>query len=91
MHTFLYNAYAMKTRITLTIDPLLAKRAKQLAHARKISVSAMIEDYVRSAPLNAQRSGESFSQRWAGKFRVASSSKPDERLLALKMRYGLDD
>ena len=80
----------MKSRITLTIDPSLARRAKQLAHARKTSVSALIETYVRTAPLHAQRSGMPFSQRWVGKFHVASSSTPDERLDALKTRYGLD-
>jgi len=91
MHTFLYNAYAMKTRITLTIDPLLAKRAKQLAHARKTSVSALVETYVRTASLHPQNPKRPFSQRWAGKFHIATSSAPDERLEALKARYGLDD
>ena len=91
MHTFLYNAYAMKIRITLTIDPLLAKRAKQLAHARKTSVSSLLETYVRTASLDPQHSMRPFSQRWAGKFHVAASSLPDERLDALKTRYGLGE
>ena len=80
----------MKTRITLTIDPAMARRAKQLAHARRTSVSALIEEFVRAAPMSARSCGAPFSRRWAGKFRVASSSEPDPRLEALKKRYGLD-
>ena len=81
----------MKIRITLTIDPLLVKRARQLAHARKTSVSALLETYVRTASLDSHNSKRPFSQRWAGRFHIAASSTPDERLDALKARYSLGD
>jgi hypothetical protein len=81
----------MKKRITLTIDPLLARRAKQLAHNRHTSVSALIEEFVRAAPLSPDADGKSFVEKWAGKFQVAKPAQPDARLEALKAHYHLDD
>ncbi|MBI3301209.1 MAG: hypothetical protein HYZ72_03905 [Deltaproteobacteria bacterium] len=85
------KVHTMKSRITLTMDPQIARRAKQLAHARKTSVSALIEEFLRSASLTSEKGRLSFAQKWAGKFRVASSPEPDPRLEALKARYHLDD
>jgi hypothetical protein len=81
----------MKKRITLTIDPQLALRAKQLAYNRHTSVSALIEGFVRAAPLSPDADGKSFVEKWAGKFQVAKPTQPDARLEALKARYQLDD
>ena len=81
----------MKTRITLTMDPMVFRRAKKLAHARKTSVSALIEGFVRQAPLAGEKKARPFAQRWAGKFRVAASEAPDARLDALRARYHLSD
>jgi Family of unknown function (DUF6364) len=78
----------MKQRITLTIDPAVARKAKRLAHARGTNVSALIEGLVRAAPGGASGS-EPFARRWAGKFRVVPSGKSDLRLAALKGRYEL--
>jgi Family of unknown function (DUF6364) len=83
--------HTMKKRITLTIDPLLARRAKQLAHNRHTSVSALIEEFVRAAPLSPDADGKSFVEKWAGKFQVAKPAQPDARLEALKAHYHLDD
>jgi hypothetical protein len=71
------------------MDPTIARKAKQLAHARGTNVSALIEGLVRAAP-GASSASEPFAKRWAGKFRVAESRKPDPRLTALKERYHLD-
>lgn len=79
----------MKRRITLTIDPAVAQKAKRLAHARGTNVSALVEGLVRAAESTPSGS-EPFARRWAGKFRVARSRKPDARLAALKERYQLD-
>jgi Family of unknown function (DUF6364) len=79
----------MKRRITLTIDPAVARKAKRLAHARGTNVSSLIEGLVRAAPGGASGS-EPFARRWAGKFRVVLSGRPDPRLAALKRRYALD-
>ncbi len=39
----------MKTRVTITLDPAIHQRAKRTAHARKTSVSALIETLLESA------------------------------------------
>ncbi len=81
----------MKTRITLTIDPAIVRRAKSLAHARNTNVSALVENLLRATPLSQEAKSQPFARRWAGKFRVARSTIPDPRLDALKARYHLDD
>jgi len=83
--------HTMKTRITLTMDPEVVRRAKKLAYARKTNVSALIEGFVREAPLAGEKKQRPFARRWAGKFRVATSTAPDARLDALKARYHLSD
>jgi hypothetical protein len=83
--------HTMKNRITLTMDPEVAKRAKRIAHERKTSVSALIEDLVRSTPVLRQKSRVSFTDKWAGKLQVRESSPSDLRLKALKERYRLGD
>lgn len=81
----------MKNRITLTIDPKIATRAKRIAHARRTSVSALIEDLVRAAPLSPNKQQVSFADKWAGKLHLRKVSGPDPRFDALKKRYGLDE
>ena len=85
----------MKKRISVTIDSQVAKRAKQIADGRKTSVSAVIEDAVRSTPVptprRRKRSGPSFAEKWTGKLRLRTSSAPDPLLDALKAKYGLSD
>lgn len=38
----------MKTRVTITLDPQVHMRAKQVARARRTTVSGMIEEFLRS-------------------------------------------
>ena len=83
--------HTMKDRVTLTVDPAIVKRAKTIAHARRTSVSALVEDLLRQAPVSSLRHEVSFVERWAGAFRVKESTKPDARLERLKRRYGLED
>ena len=83
--------HTMKSRITLTMDPEISKRAKKIAHSRRTSVSALIEDLVRHTPISAKKAEVPFVQKWAGKFRLRHSSTPDPRLEALKKRYRLKD
>ena len=80
----------MKNRVTLTIDPEIAGKAKKIAHARKTSVSALVEDLIRKTPVPPLIEKD-FVDTWAGKFRVRRSSRPDPKLEYLKKRYGLDD
>ncbi len=80
----------MKGRITLTIDPAIVRRAKKIAMERKTSVSALVENLLRSAPIDSE-SKKSFSDTWAGKFTVAKSTERDAKLEALKNKYALQD
>ena len=79
----------MKNRITLTIDPAVARRAKKVARANNTSVSGLVEELLRSAPIPGGEKQRSFVDRWAGKFSVAESSPGDRRMAALKAKYGL--
>ena len=90
----------MKKRITVTIDAEVAKRAQKIADSRKTTISAVIEDFVRTAAANGHesqplrrpgKSRVSFVDKWRGKLRVRSTSKPDPLLEALKAKYGLND
>ena len=80
----------MKNRVTLTIDPEIAGKAKKIAHARRTSVSALVEDLIRKTAVPPLLEKD-FVDSWAGKFRVRKSSKPDPKLEYLKKRYGLRD
>ncbi|MDO8593936.1 MAG: DUF6364 family protein [bacterium] len=79
----------MKQRITLSIDPKVSARAKQLAHSRKTSVSGLVEQFLRGTPLSKGGERESFVQRWAGNFSVAPTKTADKRMRALKKRFDL--
>ena len=65
----------MKSRVTLTIDPEIAGRAKKIAHARRTSVSALVEDLIRKTAVPSLLDKD-FVAAWAGKFQVRKSSKP---------------
>ena len=86
----------MKKRLTVTIDADIAKRAERLAETRKISVSAVVEESLRSAPnmqlqRRTKKSNQSFAQKWAGKLQLKTPSTPDPLLDALKRKYALTD
>ena len=80
----------MKRRITLTIDPAITRRAKKLAHARQTSVSALVEQFLRTAPMAGGMKATSFVERWTGKFRIARAERGDRRMESLKARYRLN-
>jgi len=83
----------MKNRLTVTIDADIAKLVERLAETRKTSVSAVIEDSLRSAPemqlkqRRMKKSDKSFTQQWAGKLRLRTPTTPDPLLDALKAKY----
>ena len=81
--------HTMKSRITLTMDPDVAKRAKKIAHARRTNVSALIEDLVRNASVTAARHEPSFAEKWTGKLHLRKPKSADPKLDALKKRYDL--
>lgn len=78
----------MKDRVTLTLDPAVNRRAKQLARERGTSVSALVEEHLRTTPLAGERK-KSFLDRWAGRFRLAKGRAGDSKMRALKAKYGL--
>jgi hypothetical protein len=78
----------MKKRITLTIDPEVAGRARSLALQRHTTVSGMVEDFLRrAAPETAE--APSFSRRWRGRFALRSPTNGrDPRLDGLLRKHG---
>lgn len=80
----------MKNRITLTIDPEVAKKAKRIAHVRRTSVSGLVEDLIRAVPQSPHKQRASFVDKWTGKLRLKKVPRPDPLFEALKRRYGLD-
>jgi post-segregation antitoxin (ccd killing protein) len=72
----------MKTKLTLTIDAELLPRAKRHARDRGVSLSALVEEALRSA---ASEDAPSFVERWRGRFEPAS--RDDERFRALAEKY----
>jgi hypothetical protein len=79
----------MKNRITLTIDPEVARRARKVARANNTSVSALVEELLRTVPIPGGERRESFVDRWAGRFAVAEASPDDQRMKALKSKHRL--
>jgi len=64
------NAH-MKQRLNLTVEADLIRRARQVAHERDTSVSALVEEYLRNLPSRAPGSGAAFIARWAGRLSLA--------------------
>jgi hypothetical protein len=77
----------MKSRMTLTIDPAVLRRAKALARERGRSLSGLVEGLL--ARETRARSAEpgGLSSRWAGRMTLAD--KPDRRFDALPRKSGL--
>jgi Family of unknown function (DUF6364) len=61
----------MKQRLNLTVDADLVRLARQVAHERGPSVSALVEEYLRHLPSRAPGSGAAFIAEWAGRLSLA--------------------
>jgi len=77
----------MKTRVTLTIDPQVLRRARRLARHREKSVSALVEELVRSVPLPGEPQKISFTEKWAGRFELVPDTVDDPLRSALLRKY----
>jgi len=64
------NAH-MKQRLNLTVEADLIRRARQVAHERETSVSALVEEYLRNLPSRAPAGGAAFIAKWAGRLSLA--------------------
>lgn len=79
----------MKSRLTLTVDPKVSHRAKDVARREGISLSALVERLLSEASGDIpEKADKPFSERWKGKMRLASAA--DERSLRLKKKYNLE-
>lgn len=77
----------MKQRISLTLDPKIARQGKLAAKRNNQSLSSLVEEL-----LEARISGKAgkpkvgtFSERWTGK--VGPALKDDDRYAKLKAKY----
>ncbi len=78
----------MKTRVTLTVDPRVSHRAKNVARRQGISLSALVEKLLtEAAGPTPKKRVTTFSQRWKGKMHLATRS--DERSARLHAKYKL--
>lgn len=78
----------MKSRVTITLDPEVVRKAKAVARARRTNLSALVEELLRQTTEHAAPRPR-FSRKWAGKLELRESDGRDELLEALKQRYGL--
>jgi len=75
----------MKTRATITIDPMLHARAKHLAKQRKTSVSGLFESFIKEqAESNA---GASVVDKMLGSATLKAKRTNDPRREALEAKY----
>jgi Family of unknown function (DUF6364) len=79
----------MKSRITITLDPIVVRQAKNVARERQTNLSALIEGLLKQTAQSNVAPRRSFTQKWAGKLTVREDNK-DELLKSLKTRYGLE-
>lgn len=80
----------MKTRVTLTVDPKVSHRAKEVARRQGLSLSSLVEKLLVEASGSPQKEHRtSFSQRWKGRMQLAASV--DSRATLLKAKYNLPE
>jgi antitoxin component of RelBE/YafQ-DinJ toxin-antitoxin module len=78
----------MKSRVTLTVDPKISHRAKDVARRRGISLSALVEKLLaETTDPSTVKHPAPFSQRWKGKMKLASNL--DSRSKRLHAKYKL--
>lgn len=79
----------MKDRLTLTIDPIIARKAKLAAKRRNRSLSSLVEGLLSGeiGEVSEVQESSSFSQRWKGKLSLQRRS--DERFERLSKKYDL--
>lgn len=72
----------MKEKLTLTIDGAAIKRAKAFAKKEKTSLSQLVESQFN------RLGGESFVEKWQGKFKLPKPDPNDHRMNYLLKKYG---
>jgi Family of unknown function (DUF6364) len=79
----------MKSRVTITLDPVVLEQARTDARLRGVSLSALIEDRLKRALQHSLKPNLSFTEKWAGQLIVRQNSQ-DALLNTLKTRYRLE-
>jgi hypothetical protein len=79
----------MKSRVTITLDPVVLEQARTKARLRGMSLSVLIEDRLKQAMQHGLKPNLSFTEKWAGQLTVREESQ-DALLNALKTRYRLE-
>jgi len=79
----------MKNRLSLTIDPLIARKAKRVAKNQNKSLSALVEGLLSDVVRGGHKPEPlaSFSQRWQGK--LSLNRKSESRFEQLANKYDL--
>lgn len=72
----------MKEKLTLTVDREAIRRAKAYAKKEKTSVSQLVEQQFK------RLGGESFADKWQGKFKLPKPDPNDHRMNHLLKKYG---
>ncbi len=81
----------MKQRVSLTIDPKVVRKARQIAHQRQTSVSQLVEDLLNHITHPSGREPEDLVEKWAGKLKLVPRDVHDPRREHLWRKYGLAD
>ena len=81
----------MKQRVSLTIDPRIMHKAKQIAQQRQTSVSQLVEDLLSRITQPSAKELEDLVDKWAGKLTLAPYDGNDPRRERLWKKYGLTD
>jgi hypothetical protein len=79
----------MKSRVTITLDPVVLEQARTKARLRGVSLSVLIEDRLKQAMQHGLKPNLSFTEKWAGQLTVRQDNQ-DALLNALKTRYSLE-
>lgn len=79
----------MKNRLSLTIDPVIVRKAKRAAKRQNKSLSSLVEGLLSGVVGNDTESKSSapFSERWQGK--LSLNRKAESRFDHLAKKYGL--
>ena len=81
----------MKQRVSLTIDPKVMDKAKQIAQQRHTSVSQLVEELLSRIPQPSEKGPEDLVAKWAGKLTLVPYDPSDPRRERLWKKYGLSD
>lgn len=81
----------MKQRISLTLDPKVMHKAKQIAQQRQTSVSQLVEDLLSRITRSSEKEPEDLVDKWAGKLTLTPYDPDDSRRERLWKKYGLAD